>query len=99
MSEAQRFSRVPKEVDKDVPIMFFEPMEFVAFIGILGFGMIFNLFFLGVVAGVGYLMVSRKMKRGAKRGASQHFLYRLGLPLDPALKKYFPSPSLSEFIE
>lgn len=90
---------VPRDVDAPVPVMFWDPVEFVIAISVLGFGMLMNLWVLGGIGAVGVLMGSQKLKRGAKRGAVQHFLWRTGLLIDPSLKKKFPAPWENEYIE
>jgi hypothetical protein len=58
-----------------------------------------NAWILGLVGATLVLMLSRKLKRGAKRGAVQHWIWRMGLQVDPALAKKFPPACHNELIE
>jgi len=91
--------RIPRDVDSRVPIFFWDPVEFVIAISALGFGMLLNLWLVGFLGAVGVLIGAQKLKRGAKVGAVQHFLWRIGLRVDPALRAKFPDPWAVEFIE
>ena len=95
----QQSHMVPFDLEAPVPIMFWDPLEFVLSLSLMGFGMISNLWFLGMIAGVGVLFGARYLKRGAKRGAMQHFMWAHGLQLDPSLSKMFKPAWLNDFIE
>lgn len=86
-------------IEAPIPIMFWEPMEFVMAISLMGFGIVINLWMFGTVAGMGVLLGSRYLKRGAKPGATQHLLWSLGLLLDQPLKTRFPAPWKRDFTE
>lgn len=90
---------VPYDIEAPVPIMFWDPLEFVLAISLMGFGIISHLWLVGVVGGTGVLIGARYLKRGAKRGAMQHFLWNLGLQLDPALSQKFKPAWLNDFID
>ena len=90
---------VPFELEAPVPIMFWDPLEFVLAITLMGFGILSNLWIFGVATGTGVLVGARYLKRGAKQGAMQHFLWAHGLQLDPALSKKFKPAWLNDFIE
>ena len=87
------------DIEAPTPIMFWEPLEFVMAITFFGFGIISNLWVLGMVSGTAILIGSRYLKRGAKRGAMQHYMWGLGLQVDPALSKIFKPSWINEFIE
>lgn len=89
----------PFDIEAPTPIMFWEPLEFILGISFLGLGIVMNAFLLGVACGVGVLMGARYLKRGAKRGAMQHFLWARGLQLDPVLSQKFKPAWLNDFIE
>lgn len=90
---------VPVGVEKPVPIMFWEPLEFVLATTLVGFGIITGVWVLGFAGAGGILIVSRYLRRGAKRGVMQHFLWSLGLPMDAPLSKFFPPPERNDFFE
>ena len=90
---------VPFDLEAPIPVMFWDPLEFSLAISLMGFGIISNLWIFGVVGGAGVLMGSRYMKRGAKRGAMQHWLWARGLNLDAALAARFKPAYLNDFIE
>ncbi len=90
---------VPFDIEAPIPIMFWDPLEFVLAVSLMGFGIIAKVWIFGLVAGAGVLVGSRYLKRGAKRGAMQHFLWAHGLQMDPALSKMFKPAWLNDFIE
>ena len=90
---------VPFEIEAPIPIMFWDPLEFVLAICLMGFGIIAHLWLVGVVGSAGVLMGARYLKRGAKRGAMQHFLWAHGLQMDASLTKKFKPSWLNDFID
>ena len=90
---------VPFEIEAPIPIMFWDPLEFVLAICLMGFGIIAHLWLVGVVGGAGVLIGARYLKRGAKRGAMQHFLWAHGLQMDASLTKKFKPSWLNDFID
>ena len=90
---------VPEGLEAPIPIMFWDPLEFVLALTLMGFGIIMHLWVFGMVASAGVLMGSRYLKRGAKRGTMQHFLWALGLQMDSPLAKKFKPAWLNDFIE
>ena len=95
----QQSHMVPFDLEAPVPIMFWDPLEFVLALSLMGFGMVSNLWLLGMVGGTFVLVGARYLKRGAKKGAMQHFMWSHGLQLDPALTKMFKPAWLNDFIE
>lgn len=91
--------RVPFDLEAPIPIMFWEPLEFILAITLMGFGIVAHAWMLGCLSGAAVLMGSRYLKRGAKRGAMQHFMWAHGLQLDPALSKKFKPSWLNDFNE
>ncbi|QHS09081.1 type IV conjugative transfer system protein TraL [Sinimarinibacterium sp. NLF-5-8] len=89
---------IPSRADDPVPMLFWEPFELV--LSITAFGMLMILVnpIVGVIVGWGSLWISKRLKRGAKKGAAQHAVWALGLMSDKALHK-FPPPQIKEFIE
>jgi hypothetical protein len=90
---------VPFDLEAPIPIMFWEPLEFILAVCLMGFGIIAHMWVFGLVAGAGVLVGSRYLKRGAKRGAMQHYLWAHGLQLDPALVKKFKPAWLNDYIQ
>lgn len=87
------------ELDLPVPIMFWDPMEFIIATSFMGFGMIIDNWLFGGMMCAIVLIGAQKMKKGAKRGAVQHLIWKMGLPIDPVLGNYFPKPWVNDFIE
>lgn len=90
---------VPYDIEAPIPIMFWEPLEFVLALTLMGFGIISGLWLIGVAGSVGVLMGAKYLKRGAKRGSMQHFLWAHGLQLDIAMKRAFKPAWLNEYTE
>jgi hypothetical protein len=91
--------KMPFDIESPIPIMFWEPLEFCMAITFLGFGVVTSSMVLGMI-GCGCVLVgARYLKRGAKRGAMQHFIWSLGLQADSALSKKFKPAWLNDFIE
>lgn len=90
---------MPFDLESPIPIMFWDPLEFVFAISFMGFGIISKLWIIGLLGGAAVLLGSRYLKRGAKRGAMQHFLWAHGLQMDPALTKKFKPAWLNDFVE
>jgi TraL protein len=79
--------RIPLKADNPVPIMFWEPVDFIAGISVLGMGIALKMFVFGVIGCCVTLMIASKLRNGAKRGAAQHWFWYMGLNLDTALKR------------
>ena len=90
---------VPHDLEDPIPIMFWQPLEFVLAIALMGFGVIMSVWVFGLIGGMGVLLGSRYLKRGAKRGTMQHLLWATGLQLDKSLVRRFPPPWVNDFIE
>lgn len=90
---------VPYDLEAPIPIMFWEPLEFILAICLMGFGIIAHVWIFGLLAGAGVLIGSRYLKRGSKRGAMQHYMWAHGLQLDPALVKKFKPAWLNDYIQ
>lgn len=98
--EAGHINRsVPVHADKVVPILFWEPVEFAIAMTLLMVGMFTHLFLLGAAGAAATLYGAAKLRKGAKRGAAQHFLWAAGLTVDPALKRWFPPAHVNEWVE
>jgi len=90
---------VPHRLEDPIPIMFWDPLEFVLAVALMGFGTVMNLWVIGMIAGMGVLLGSRYLKRGSKRGAMQHMLWAMGLQLDQPIAKRYPPAWVNEFVE
>lgn len=90
---------IPFDLEAPVPVMFWEPMEFVMALSLIGFGLIANLWVLGVLGGAGVLVGAKYLKRGAKKGAMQHLMWAHGLQLDAPLSKKFKPSWLNDFTQ
>ncbi|MDO9176999.1 MAG: type IV conjugative transfer system protein TraL [Agitococcus sp.] len=98
-TDSQASHMVPFDIEAPVPIMFWDPLEFVLAVTLMGFGVISQLWVLGLVLGGGVLVGSRYLKRGAKRGAMQHMLWAYGLQLDNPLAKAFKPAWVNDFYD
>ncbi len=79
--------RIPLTADNPVPILFWEPVDFIAGMSIFGMGVALHMFLFGAVGGALTLMVASKLRQGAKRGAAQHWLWFMGMNIDRALNR------------
>ncbi len=78
------------KLEDPVPILFWEPLDFIMGFALLGVGLVAGMWVIGLVGCFVVLIGSRYLRRGMKRGAVQHFLWSLGLPADNALSANFP---------
>lgn len=79
--------KIPMTTDNPVPILFWEPVDFIAGLAMFGMGVALHMFLFGLVAGVATLMIASKLRQGAKRGAAQHWLWFMGMNLDRSLSR------------
>lgn len=91
--------QVPFGIEAPVPVMFWDPLEFVLAVVSLGFGVISGMWMLGVFACSLVLWSAKRLKRGQKQGAMQHLLWAYGLQIDPLLMKSYKPSWLNDFIE
>lgn len=90
--------RIPLTADNPVPILFWEPVDFIAGMSIFGMGVALHMFLFGAVGGALTLMVASKLRQGAKRGAAQHWLWFMGMNIDGALRRMNLKSWDSDFI-
>lgn len=79
--------KIPLTADNPVPIMFWEPVDFIAGMSIFGMGVALHMFMFGAIGGALTLMIASKLRQGAKRGAAQHWLWYMGMNIDRALNR------------
>lgn len=79
--------KIPMTTDNPVPILFWEPVDFIAGLAMFGMGVALHMFLFGLVGGIATLMIASKLRQGAKRGAAQHWLWFMGMNLDRALSR------------
>lgn len=79
--------RIPLTSDNPVPILFWEPVDFIAGMSIFGMGVALHMFLFGALGGAFTLMIASKLRQGAKRGAAQHWLWYMGMTIDRALSR------------
>src|ERR1700730_4783706 len=89
---------VPQKLEDPIPVLFWSPTEFTLALSFMGFGLVMNLWPVGMGLGAVVLFGSRYLSRGAKRGAVQHLLYSLGLRIDNSLTTQFPPAWTNDFI-
>lgn len=87
------------KLEDPIPVLFWEPLEFVMAFALLGVGVVFGMWVVGMVGCFAVLIGSRYLRRGMKRGAVQHFLWSIGLPADNALAARFPPVWVNDLIE
>ncbi|MDN5872952.1 MAG: type IV conjugative transfer system protein TraL [Sinobacteraceae bacterium] len=98
-SEARDPARhIPTRADDPVPMLFWDPFEFVLAISAFGLLMILANPLVGAAVAGFVLWGSKRLKRGAKRGAAQHACWAFGMMADKALSR-FPPSHIREFIE
>lgn len=91
--------KMPLTADNAVPIMFWDPIDFIAGISVFGMGVAIHLFIFGLVGGVATLMIASKLRQGAKRGAAQHWLWFMGANIDIALSRLKLSAWHNSFVQ
>lgn len=89
---------IPRGLDRPVPILLWEPVEFVVAIMLLGVGVILKMIIIGFGGAIAVMYYSTKVKRRGKRGMGIHLMWRLGIFSDKSLKKYAPHPSNVDFV-
>lgn len=91
---------VPRDLDAPVPIMFWEPVEVIGALSIVGFMIMFHQLLLGFALAAVFLWITKKLKkRSAKAGLAMHMLHAQGVPIDGSLHKHMPPARLPEFID
>lgn len=85
---------MPKYVDSQIQVLWWEADEFIIAATTLGTGIMYHQILLSVVAVVFLMPVMAKLKRSALEGAAMHTLYSMGIaPLNKefsdALEKEF----------
>lgn len=90
--------QIPLMIDNPVPIMFWEPVDFIAGMSVFGMGVALNLFAFGAIGGAITLMIATKLRQGAKRGAAQHWLWFMGLNIDRGLHRMKLKASHNDFM-
>ena len=90
--------RIPLTADNPVPILFWDPVDFIAAMTLFGMGVALKLFLFGLVGAIVVLMVASKLRQGAKRGAAQHWLWFMGLNIDPAMGRLKLASWQNDFI-
>lgn len=93
----QRSHLIAQEIDEPIPILFWSPMEFMCATTLMGVGVMFDSMILGLSLSFISLKSAKYLKSGAKRGMAIHLLWALGVSLDPAFVKFFPSASKTEY--
>lgn len=92
--------KVPKNIEQAVPIANTHPTD-IAFATIFfSVGLVMKSFWVSIILLMGALWVLRKFREGAKRGYTNHYLWRVGITFfDNKLKRYFPHPSKDIFFK
>jgi type IV conjugative transfer system protein TraL len=98
MSEITKDRHIPSRADDPVPVLFWEPFEFILAVAAFGLLMILANPLIGLVVSYGVLWAAKRMKRGAKRGAAQHAMWAFGAMADRGMR-YFPPAQVREFVE
>ena len=88
---------IPRGMDRPVPILLWDPAEFIVALMLIGIGVVMKMLVIGLLGAVAVMLYSIKIKRRGKRGTALHFMWRMGYLIDPVLKKRFSDPTYSEF--
>ena len=100
MSEFDQKAHIVRhKLEDPVPILFWEPLEFIMAFALFGIGLVMGMWIIGMIGCFAVLIGSRYLRRGMKRGAVQHFLWSLGLPADKALSTKFPPVWVNDLVE
>lgn len=91
--------KIYKKLEDPTPILFWDPLEFIFALGFFGIGILFDTIIVGGSGGALVLWGAKYLKRGAKKGATQHAMWSLGIQIDPALSKKFPAAWQKDFME
>lgn len=95
---AEHERRIPTRADDPIPLLFWEPFEFILAVTAFGGIMILVNPIAAAVVSAFVLWGAKRLKRGAKRGASQHALWAFGAARDSGMSR-FPHSTTTEFIE
>lgn len=87
---------VPRDMDAPVPILFWDPPEFVLAVLMVGLCLALDHLGVGIILATITLTITKKLKEGSKRQQSMHMLWRIGLGFDSRLA-HFPKPTQNEF--
>lgn len=98
MSEKTIYS-IPKDIEQAVPIMGAHPVDLSFSVMMFSFGLIVKSMLLSLGLMIVFLYLLSKLRKGVKRGYSQHYMWRIGVTsMDAQLSKKFPDPSVNDFI-
>ena len=86
-----KYRRIPQRADDPVPILFWDPFEFVLAVCSFGLLMIFANPMVGMLVGIFVLWAGKKLKAGTKRGAAQHAIWSTGLMADKGMVRFPPA--------
>lgn len=91
---------VPKDIEQAVPILGAHPIDISFSVMLFAFGIVAKSMLISIVLMVGVLVVLGKLRKGVKRGYSQHYGWRIGVSfLDAKLSKKFVHPAVNDFIK
>lgn len=91
--------RIPRDIDAPTPLFFWTAVEVVIATMFVGVGLVMGSFGFGIILGASVLALSKNLRdENAKRGQAQHLLWRFGIEIDGAMKR-FPSSLQMEFTE
>lgn len=91
--------RIPKDIEQAVPILGAHPVDLSFSVMMFSFGLIVKSMLVSIILMVVFLYLLSKLRKGVKRGYSQHYLWRIGVTvMDSQLAKKFPHPSVNDFI-
>lgn len=89
--------KIPKGLDRPVPILLWEPNEVIGVVLLLGVGVVLKVIVLGIAGAIAVMVYSNKVRRRGKRGQGPHVLWRLGICFDKGLIRHAPRPYKVDF--
>lgn len=99
MKDQKRYL-VPKDIEQAVPILGAHPVDLSFSIMMFSFGIIAKSMLVSLSLMIVVLWGLSKLRKGVKRGYSQHYLWRIGITsFDNILGTSFPHPAKNDFIK
>lgn len=91
---------IPKDIEQAVPIFGAHPVDLSFSVMMFSFGLIAKSMIISITLMIVVLIILGKLRKGAKRGYSQQYLWRIGVVnFDKSLGENYPHPSKNDFIK
>jgi len=90
---------VPKDIEQAVPIAGVHPVDLSFSVMLFSFGIVAKSLLISVGLMLGVLYLLKKLRKGVKRGYSQHYGWRIGISfLESKLTSKYPHPAVNDFV-